>query len=76
LRDQTGAASWGVIDIFGNLRCVLSAVLEGVLIVIAAIAILREAYFAFLSPRQLDAPWLGLAVNAAALAIKQDGLGY
>src|SRR6267154_3836024 len=24
LRDQTGAASWGVIDIFGNLRCDLS----------------------------------------------------
>ena len=46
-----------------------SAVLEGVLIVIAAIAILREAYFAFLSPRQLDALWLGLAVNAAASAI-------
>ena len=50
-----------------------SAVLEGVLIVIAAIAILREAYFAFLSPRQLDAPWLGLAVNAAALAIRIAG---
>jgi cation diffusion facilitator family transporter len=33
-----------------------SAVLEGVLIVIAAVAILREAYFGFLSPRQLDAP--------------------
>jgi cation diffusion facilitator family transporter len=40
-----------------------------VLIVIAAVAILREAYFAFLSPRNLDAPWLGLAVNGAALAI-------
>ena len=38
---------------------VFSAVLEGVLIVIAAIAILREAYFGFLSPRQLDAPWHG-----------------
>jgi cation diffusion facilitator family transporter len=46
-----------------------SAVLEGVLIVGAAVAILREAYFASLSPRQLDAPWLGLAVNGAALAI-------
>jgi cation diffusion facilitator family transporter len=46
-----------------------SAVLEGVLIVVAAIAILREAYFGFLSPRQFDAPWLGLAVNGAALAI-------
>ena len=46
-----------------------SAVLEGVLIVVAAGAILREAYFGFLAPRQLDAPWLGLAVNGAALAI-------
>jgi cation diffusion facilitator family transporter len=46
-----------------------SAVLEGVLIVVAALAILREAYFGFLSPRQLDAPWLGLAVNGVALAI-------
>jgi cation diffusion facilitator family transporter len=46
-----------------------SAVLEGVLIVVAAVAILREAYFGFLAPRQLDAPWPGLAVNGAALAI-------
>jgi cation diffusion facilitator family transporter len=46
-----------------------SAVLEGVLIVGAAIAIFREAYFAMLAPRQLDAPWVGLAVNAGALAI-------
>jgi cation diffusion facilitator family transporter len=46
-----------------------SAVLEGVLIVVAAVAILREAYFGFLSPRQLDAPWLGLAVNGVALVI-------
>jgi len=46
-----------------------SAVLEGVLIVVAAIVILREAYFGFLSPRQLDAPWQGLAVNGVALAI-------
>jgi cation diffusion facilitator family transporter len=46
-----------------------SAVLEGVLIVIAAIAILREAYFGFLAPRQLDAPWLGLAFNGAASVI-------
>jgi cation diffusion facilitator family transporter len=46
-----------------------SAVLEGVLIVLAAILILREAYFSYLEPRKLDAPWLGLAVNAAATAI-------
>jgi cation diffusion facilitator family transporter len=46
-----------------------SAVLEGVLIVLAAILILREAYFSYLEPRKLDAPWLGLAVNGAATAI-------
>jgi cation diffusion facilitator family transporter len=46
-----------------------SAVLEGVLIVLAAILILREAYFGYLEPRKLDAPWLGLAVNGTATAI-------
>jgi len=43
-----------------------SAVLEGVLIVLAALFILREAWDGFASPRALDAPGLGLAVNAAA----------
>ncbi len=46
-----------------------SAVLEGVLIIVAALMILREAYFGFLSPRMLDAPAMGLAVNAAASAV-------
>src|SRR3981189_757809 len=46
-----------------------SAVLEGVLIVVAAGAILPGAYFWFLPPRHGGAPWLGLAVNGAALAI-------
>lgn len=46
-----------------------SAVLEGVLIILAAILILREAYFGYLSPRALETPWLGLALNAAATAI-------
>ncbi len=46
-----------------------SAVLEGVLIVLAAILILREAYFSYLEPRKLDTPWLGLAVNGAATII-------
>jgi len=46
-----------------------SAVLEGVLIVLAAILILREAYAGYLAPRALDAPWLGLAVNGAATLI-------
>jgi len=52
-----------------------SAVLEGVLIVVASVAILREAYSASSHPDNLDAPWLGLAVNAAALPSTQDGLG-
>jgi len=46
-----------------------SAVLEGVLIVVAALAILREAYFGFLNPHPLDAPAMGLAVNGVASAI-------
>ncbi|MET0706010.1 MAG: cation diffusion facilitator family transporter, partial [Tardiphaga sp.] len=46
-----------------------SAVLEGVLIVLAAILILREAYASYLAPRALDAPWLGLAVNGLATVL-------
>ena len=46
-----------------------SAVLEGVLIVLAAALILREAYAGYLAPRLLDAPWLGLAVNGVATII-------
>lgn len=46
-----------------------SAVLEGVLIIVAALMILREAYFGFLSPKMLDAPALGLAANAVASLI-------
>jgi len=44
----------------------ISAVIEGVLIVIAAVAILREAWSAYLTPRMIDAPWIGLAVNGGA----------
>lgn len=43
-----------------------SAVIEGVLIIVAALAILREAYFAYLTPRALDTPWTGLILNGAA----------
>lgn len=46
-----------------------SAVIVGVIIVVAALAIFREAYFAFLSPRHLEDPGLGLAVNGAATVI-------
>jgi cation diffusion facilitator family transporter len=44
----------------------VSAVVEGALIIVAAIAILHEAYGAFLKPRLIDAPWTGLAVNGVA----------
>ena len=47
----------------------LSAVVEGVLIVVAALTILREAYYGFVAPKPLDAPFEGLMVNAAASAI-------
>jgi cation diffusion facilitator family transporter len=46
-----------------------SAVVEGVLIVLAAVLILREAWFSYLAPRVLDAPWLGLALNAVATVL-------
>ena len=43
-----------------------SAVIEGVLIIVAALLILREAYFGFLSLKSLEAPWVGLALNGVA----------
>ncbi|MDH6234891.1 cation diffusion facilitator family transporter [Mesorhizobium soli] len=46
-----------------------SAVLEGVLIVLAALLILREVWFAWQEPRPLEQPWLGLAINGAATVI-------
>ena len=46
-----------------------SAVLEGVLIVVAALLILREAYDAFMRPRTLNEPMHGLLVNGLATAI-------
>ncbi len=46
-----------------------AAVLIGVMIVLAALSIFREAYLAFLSPRDIRAPLQGLLINAAAGAI-------
>ncbi len=46
-----------------------SAVLEGALIAVAALAIFREAALHFFQPRELDAPALGIAVNVAASVI-------
>ncbi|MCV3764877.1 cation diffusion facilitator family transporter [Rhizobium sp. TRM95796] len=47
----------------------LSAVLEGVLIVVAALLIIREAIPALYAPTVLEAPFLGLAINAVAAII-------
>jgi cation diffusion facilitator family transporter len=46
-----------------------AAVLEGVMIVVAALSILRAAYFGILAPRALEAPWEGLLVNCLASAL-------
>ncbi|KAA5609559.1 cation transporter [Rhodovastum atsumiense] len=46
-----------------------SAVIEGVLIVLAAISILNEAWRAFLHPEPLDAPLLGVGVNMLATVL-------
>ena len=46
-----------------------SAVLEGVLIVVAALLILVEVARAWNAPATLDEPWMGLAVNGFASVI-------
>lgn len=46
-----------------------SAVLEGVLIVIAALLILLEVWRKWQEPASLDEPWLGLAINGGASAV-------
>ncbi|MEX0853955.1 MAG: cation diffusion facilitator family transporter [Bauldia sp.] len=46
-----------------------SVVLEGVLIVIAAISIFRAALVGYLDPRPLEQPMAGLAVNVVAAAV-------
>jgi cation diffusion facilitator family transporter len=46
-----------------------SAVLEGALIILAAIAIFREAAIHFSEPKELDAPALGIAINVVASAM-------
>lgn len=43
-----------------------SAVLEGVMIIVAALMILKEAYYGFMNPVALDAPIEGLLVNLGA----------
>lgn len=46
-----------------------SAVLEGVLIVVAALLIVNEAVAGLVAPQRIEAPGLGLAVNGSAAII-------
>lgn len=46
-----------------------SAVLEGVMIIVAALLIMREAWLGFMHPRVLDAPMSGIMINAAAAVL-------
>src|SRR6218665_98059 len=46
-----------------------SAVIVGVMIIVAAILILREAYFGFLSPEVLESPTQGLIISVVATVI-------
>lgn len=55
---------------FGHYKAeYLSAVVEGVLVILAAITILREAYGGLLDPRLPDQPFLGMAYNGAATVL-------
>jgi len=55
---------------FGHHKAELfSAALEGALIIIAAMLILRESYGALFSPRDIDRPLEGLIINGVATTI-------
>lgn len=47
----------------------LSAIAVGAAIVVAAIAILREAWHGFLTPAPIESPWAGLAVSGLATVL-------
>jgi len=55
---------------FGHYKAeYFSAVLEGVLIVLAAMAIFYKAYLGIFNPRRIDAPLTGLMINGLAGAV-------
>ncbi|MFP4125549.1 MAG: cation diffusion facilitator family transporter [Alphaproteobacteria bacterium] len=47
----------------------LSAVVEGALIIVAALVILHEAGWALVEPRAIEAAWSGLVLNGVATAL-------
>lgn len=62
---------------FGHTKAeYFSAVVEGVLIVLAALLILREAWYAYLTPRTLETPFLGMALNGVATVINAGWAAY
>jgi cation diffusion facilitator family transporter len=54
----------------------LSAVVEGALIVVAAVVILHEAVRALMEPRAFEAAWTGLALNGVATALNAAWAAY
>lgn len=46
-----------------------AAILEGVMIILAALLILRQSYEGLMAPKPLDAPLAGLAINVLASAL-------
>ena len=52
-----------------------AAVIEGTLIIVAALSILLAAWNSLSTPRPLDAPWAGLGLNAFATAINAAWAG-
>lgn len=53
----------------------ISAVVEGALIVVAALLIAREAWGALHMPRTMDEPWLGMGINLIAGVINMFWAG-
>ena len=46
-----------------------AAVIEGVLIIVAAFSILVAAWDGYVTPRPIETPWVGLGLNAVATAL-------
>ena len=62
---------------FGHQKAeLISAVFEGALIIVAALFIISEAFDAFLNPRIIEEPVLGLLINSSATLINGAWAGF
>ena len=52
-----------------------AAVIEGVLIIVAAFSILVAAWDSYIAPRPIETPWVGLGLNAVATALNAGWAG-